>query len=153
MKTESVTREEMVERLAEGLRRTGHRLTPQRLAICRALVEIESHPSAAEIFERLHPAYPMMSLGTVYKTLRTLVEMGLIQEIGDAGDGAEHYDVNLQPHVNLVCTRCHAVRDMDSAAIEQVAIEVERNSGFTIRGARIVYYGICPDCANRGGAQ
>ncbi|RMG23336.1 MAG: transcriptional repressor [Armatimonadetes bacterium] len=147
------TQEEAIARLAHCLKQAGHRLTPQRLAICRALIESENHPTAAEIFERLRPAYPTMSLGTVYKTLRTLVELGAIQEIGDAGDGAEHYDVNLHPHVNLVCTLCNSVRDMDSAAIEQVADEVERNSGFRIRGARIVYYGVCPDCAGNGGSR
>lgn len=145
--------QEAVDRLAACLKRTGHRLTAQRLAICRALVEARDHPSAAQLFERLRPAYPTMSLGTVYKTLRTLVDVGAIQEIGDAGDGAEHYDANVLPHVNLVCVKCHSVQDMHSTAIDKVADEVTRGSGFRIRGARIVYYGICPSCARSGGVR
>ena len=55
------------------------KLTPQRLAVYQFLKNTNEHPSAENIYKALHEAYPTMSLATVYKTLKTLVEIGLVQ--------------------------------------------------------------------------
>ena len=63
------------------LRERGHRLTPQRYAVVRALVEGGEHPSAEQLFHRVSDAYPMMSRATVYKTLDTLNAAGEVLEL------------------------------------------------------------------------
>ena len=63
---------EIVGRLCER----GHRLTPQRYAVVRALVEGGEHPCAEQLYHRVSDAYPMMSRATVYKTLDTLNARG-----------------------------------------------------------------------------
>jgi Fur family transcriptional regulator, peroxide stress response regulator len=132
--------------LAAGLREAGLRVTPQRLAVCRALAASRSHPTAQALYDQLRPGFPGLSRATIYNTLQALVDAGLIDELGTAGDGAQHYDANLSPHVNLVCTNCHRVEDFAGAPLALVAQTVADESGYRLRGARVVYYGLCPRC-------
>ncbi|MDX1688449.1 MAG: Fur family transcriptional regulator [Candidatus Promineifilaceae bacterium] len=134
------------ERVAERLKAAGLRLTPQRVAIYRALVQTDSHPTAQRLYEQLQPELPSLSQATVYNTLQALVEKGLVHEIGDAGDGAVHYDADLAPHVNLVCTRCHRIDDFHADLLAKADDLVAAESGYRLQGARLVYYGLCPAC-------
>jgi Fur family peroxide stress response transcriptional regulator len=134
------------ESLLQGLKRSGLRLTRQRRAICRALAESRDHPTAQGLYEQVRPGHPSLSRATVYNTLEALARAGLIDELGTAGDGAIHYDANPAPHVNLMCVNCHRVEDYLAARLGGVAREVAAGSGYELRGARVVYYGLCPEC-------
>ena len=133
--------------LVRRMREAGVRLTPQRLAIYGALAGTDAHPTAKSIYEELSPYLPSLSLATVYNTLRTLVVHGLVHDLGDAGDGRSHYDADLNPHVNLMCTCCHQVRDFTGDSIGVVADAVSEESGYRLQGARLAYIGICPQCS------
>jgi len=133
----------------EGLRSAGLRLTPQRLAICRLLADSKEHPTVAQLHTRLSPEFPSLSLATVYSTLNTLASLGLVYELGNAGDGQKHYDPHTTPHANLICTSCHQIADLNDTALEAVSSRVAKKSGYQIQGARIAYYGVCPACSKR----
>jgi len=135
-----------IDELIVALRQAGLRLTPQRQVVCRALVESREHPTAQALFDQLLPDFPALSRATVYNTLRTLVDAGLVQELGTAGDGAIHYDADASPHVNLICTRCHRVEDFVDVSLAAIARRVAQDSGYQLRGARVAYYGLCPRC-------
>lgn len=134
------------ETFVQTLRRAGLRLTPQRLAICRLLATTDRHPTAQMIYDELHPEYPSLSLATVYNTLDVLVQLNMIHALGSAGDDAEHYDGNTDPHINLACVSCHRVIDLESPHVETLEQEVAANSGYHLLGARFMYYGLCPQC-------
>jgi Fur family peroxide stress response transcriptional regulator len=55
--------------LVEALHKAGHRLTPQRLAICRYLATSREHPTPMAIYYRVREQVPSISLATVYNTL------------------------------------------------------------------------------------
>jgi Fur family peroxide stress response transcriptional regulator len=135
-----------VDEMILGLRAEGKRITPQRTAICRLLADADTHPTANQIFKQLKPEFPSLSLATVYNTLDTLVSLGLVNILGTAGDEAVHYDADINPHVNLACVNCHRVFDLPSQYINQLDAEVEKNSKFKLLGARVMFYGICPEC-------
>ncbi len=132
--------------LIEQLKEKGLRLTPQRLAIYRALVTSDAHPTAQALFEALQPTLPSLSQATVYNTLQALVTHGLIQEVGTAGDGAVHYDANPTPHINLVCTRCHRIEDFCNVSMAEITQRAVAASGYKVQGMRVAYYGLCPRC-------
>ena len=136
--------------LTAALRAAGLRITPQRVAVCRALAGSRGHPTARALYDPLRPDFTGLSRATIYNTLSALVRAGLIHELGAAGDGAVHYDVNPAPHVNLVCVRCHRVEDYARAPLQAVADSVSHGSGYDLQGARVVYYGICPKCQRAG---
>ena len=141
------------EKLVQALREAGLRLTPQRLAIVRLLATTDQHPTAQMIYEQLRPDYPSLSLATVYNTLETLVDLGVVNVLGSAGDDAVHYDADTDPHVNLACISCHRVIDLPSQYVHALEQEVATTSGYRLLGARVVYYGLCPDCQQEAARQ
>ena len=134
------------ERLIQPLKQAGLRLTPQRLAVYRYLAGVNTHPTAQQVYEALAPEYPSLSLATVYNTLETLVGLGVINALGTAGDDAVHYDGDVSPHVNLACVHCHRVIDLPSHHVSAIQQEVSAHSGYQLLGARVMYYGVCPQC-------
>ena len=128
------------------LKLSGMRLTPQRIAICKYLSETSDHPTSAMIFEQIRAQYPSLSLMTVYNTLERLVNLGLVNSLGNAGDDNVHYDGNTSSHINLACISCHKIVDIDSPQILNLDQEVSDTSGFKLLGVRMMYYGLCPDC-------
>jgi Fur family peroxide stress response transcriptional regulator len=135
-----------LETLTTTLQQAGMRLTPQRLAVCKLLVENDTHPTAAAIYESLRPQYPSLSLATVYNTLETLVNLGAVNVLGHAGDDHVHYDAEMEPHVNLACIACHKIVDIPSEHVQRMNTEIADTSGYKLLGARVLYYGLCPDC-------
>jgi len=131
------------------LKQAGLRLTPQRIAICKLLSETETHPTATAIFDQIRIQYPSLSLMTVYNTLNALVNLGAVNQLGAAGDDQDHYDGNTAPHINLVCISCHKIVDLTSPYMANLEDEISATSGYKLLGARIMYYGLCPNCRKR----
>ncbi|MDW8326303.1 MAG: Fur family transcriptional regulator [Anaerolineales bacterium] len=146
LKSPPCTNEAQQNEMLETLRRAGLRLTPQRYAICRALSNNREHPTAQALFQQLRSAYPSLSQATVYNTLHTLVNAGLLCEVGAAGDNAVHFDPDVSLHVHLICTQCHQIEDMTDSALANVARRVEQSSGYQLNGSRIAFLGLCPRC-------
>ena len=142
----SSTSNKVEERLLRTLRNARLRLTPQRRAICRYLAHTKEHPTAPQIFAAVKPHFPSLSLATVYNTLDALVRLGAIHALGEAGDGVVHYDADTDPHVNLACLKCHRVVDLPCAIVADLDQKVAAESGYRIVGARLMYYGLCPEC-------
>lgn len=128
------------------LRQAGLRLTPQRIAVCQYLSETQTHPTAQQIYAQLKPEHPSLSLATIYNTLEALVELGAINALGSAGDDAVHYDADIEPHVNLACVSCHKIIDLPSEHVHTLDQEIANVSGYDLLGARVMYYGMCPEC-------
>jgi Fur family peroxide stress response transcriptional regulator len=127
-----------------ALRQAGCRITRQRNAIIGYLAGRTDHPSARQIFRDLEASEPGLSLATVYNTLGTLVEVGLVREMDfEAVDN--RYDTNLTPHANLICSECRSIEDFDVGL--PVAPELLRDAvGFEAIGFRIEYHGTCARC-------
>jgi Fur family transcriptional regulator, peroxide stress response regulator len=136
-----------VQEIVGRLRERGHRLTPQRYAVLRALVEGGEHPSADQLFQRVSEDYPMMSPATVYKTLDTLKAAGEVLEL-EFRDGPNRYDANMpNAHPHVVCTRCGRIDDVMDGRLDPSVTEVAAQTGYQVRGYRLDFYGLCPRCA------
>jgi Fur family peroxide stress response transcriptional regulator len=125
------------------------RMTPQRAAICKALAVSDAHPTASMIYESIRAEYPSLSLMTVYNTLNVLVDLGVVNALGHAGDDKVHYDADTEPHINLACVSCHQITDIPSEHVGQLQGEISAASGYKLFGARVLYYGLCPVCQSR----
>ncbi len=140
-------RQQQIDYLLDRLEAAGKRSTPQRHAVCQVLVEHGGHPTVAEVFERVRAAYPMISQATVYNTIDTLRELGLIQALDIVDHGHTHYDLDLRPHVNVVCTRCDTITDLHTDTLEALVSLVGQRTGYQIETQRgVVMYGLCPRC-------
>jgi Fur family transcriptional regulator, peroxide stress response regulator len=135
-----------VEEIVTRLRAQGHRLTPQRLAVVRALVGSSEHPSAEQVYQRLQPEYPMMSPATVYKTIDTLKALDEVLEL-EFRDGPNRYDANIpNSHPHLMCTGCGRIDDLEIEDIDRLAQPALAQSGYQVLRHRLDFYGICPSC-------
>ncbi len=143
--------ETLMREFIDRCRSQGMNVTPQRLAIYRALLEARDHPSPELLFDRVKPAMPSMSLATIYKTLDTLARMGLVTELPATGD-SRRYDANQEPHQHLVCTGCGEVVDYRDPALEKV-VPPKGIPGFTAHHVSIHIHGFCQACARAGKAH
>src|SRR5262245_55340902 len=105
MKRDSATLDRRVEELLARCREEGLNITPQRVAIYRALLESTDHPSPEMLYRRVLPAMPSLSLATVYKVLDALARLGVVQEVPVPND-PRRFDANMERHHHVVCSRC-----------------------------------------------
>lgn len=119
-------------------------LTHQRLAVYEELAGRRDHPSAEALHESLKEPYPSLSLATVYKTLQTLHEMGMVARV-DSPAAQARYDAIVETHHHAVCTACGRIEDLFDARLD--AIPAPRASGFRISGHSVHFHGLCAKCA------
>lgn len=152
------------DRMLEGIRAAGLRLTPQRVAIVRELAVDETHPTAQELFHRLRATMPMVSFATVYNTLDALKRTNLCRGLA-LSPGSGRFDPNLSPHDHLVCDGCGLVRDLKPSvrvptpttgggrgavrALAGLPRPTGRSArGFELRAVERVFRGLCASCAS-----
>jgi len=126
------------------LKNAGHRITPQRLAIVKILIDSSEHPSVEQIYRRVRKDFPTTSLATVYNTLERLKEMEEVLELPFSG-GSRYDGRDPRPHPHLRCTVCGAIEDLDidlGPAVEEVAAE----RGYADVHHRLEFSGVCPRC-------
>lgn len=119
----------------------------QRDAVLLFLRGRKDHPTAEIIYKEVRKEFPNISLGTVYRNLTLLCDIGEIQKIS-CGDGHEHFDGNITAHGHVVCEQCGAIEDVElddmsflnTLAMNQYPGEVRRHM--------IYFYGICNNCKN-----
>jgi len=133
-----------VEELVEALRQRGLRITPQRTALLRLLLDM-SHPTAERLLARLREQFPWVSQATVYNTLKTLREAGLVKELA-YGRGTHRYELAGGGHGHLLCERCEGLFDIEAEAPEWLRQLPKRHGGFRIDAYRLELTGICPGC-------
>lgn len=132
-----------------ALRQAGRRITDQRRLICDYLAATSTHPTPSQVYADLSAQYPEISRATVYNTLNTLQELGVIVELSFGADHT-HYDTDPTPHANLICLRCHRIvdyhGDLPLAAMRE---RIVAETGFDARSARADLLGLCADCQLR----
>lgn len=123
----------------------GLKATPQRLAIFKYLINNHTHPSAEDVFLEIKKDLPTISQGTVYKTLATLVEIGVIRELKMA-NGQSRYDSNIKVHINIICPNCNKISDFQSEEVLEFWNSITGKISGTITGQRFDIYRLCENC-------
>ncbi len=133
------------------LKAHGLRMTPQRSAIVELFAADLSHPTAQDLFDRLHADFPTMSFATVYNTLDALAHAGLSGEL-HLGNAAR-FDPNTEPHHHAVCEQCGAIVDIPAPSLLPQKASVRRlhkvAPGFAVARVERIYRGQCASCAKK----
>ncbi len=124
------------------------RMTPQRAGILRLLEGNKSHPSAGDIYRRIHKKFPGLSFATVYNTLQSLIALGELAEIR-IDPRRSRFDPATTAHSHLMCVECGSIADLK--APPQPPLPKERPSGYRILRCNIEFYGVCPACGKKPG--
>ncbi len=121
------------------------RNTIQRRIILEELRSLRSHPTAAELYELTRQRLPRISLGTVYRNLEVLSQMGEIQKIVVSGTETR-FDGDVSKHGHVRCISCGEVSDIRGLPSDLLSEEVEKHTSYKIMGYRLEFFGNCPVC-------
>jgi len=122
----------------------------QRECIKHYLVGRTDHPTADTIYNSIRGEFPNISLGTVYRNLNLLVELGEIQKL-TCGDGKDHFDWNTSPHYHFVCKTCGTVHDLSMAPVPDMEAQAQQCIQGRIDSHSIYFYGACAACLAKSG--
>ena len=123
----------------------GLKVTPQRVAIYKALAETTCHPTASDLYQQVAVDYPMISQNTVYYTLSSLRAAGLVKEVNYWHDQAR-FDANVKPHHHLICLGCRAILDIENRALNRLTSSSAIPREFQVIDHQVEFYGYCHTC-------
>lgn len=133
---------------AHTCRAKGLKATHQRMEIFRELAGSEEHPDAEAIYQKVRERVPAISRDTVYRTLATLEDHGLIRK-AEALSGSTRFDANIDRHHHFICTVCCDIKDFRSQALDDLPIPNSVRSFGNIESAQVQIRGVCSACAGR----
>lgn len=122
------------------------KVTPQRVAVYRELIQSEQHPTADMMFQAVRNEYPNMSFDTVNRTLLTFAGVGLVDVVEVFG-GPKRFDPNIEDHHHLHCMACGQIIDFDHDNYTHLEVPAEIARRFTVISKRVVLKGLCAACA------
>ena len=137
-----------IEEAISRFRQKGYKITPQRRAIFKILVNNDTHPNAEAIYQEMKNIMPDISITTVYSTLKELNETGAIDAVHNVGGDSSRYDPNTENHHHLYCQHCHRIIDLE-IDFKDVKLSKKTSLGFKIIKKQITFFGYCSDCQKR----
>ena len=117
----------------------------QRESIKNFLVTRYDHPTAETVYLNIRKEFPNISLGTVYRNLNLLAEIGEIQKLSP-GIGPDRFDGNPAPHYHFICRHCGCVMDLTVSGLDHINILAGQDFDGEIEGHITYFYGSCPSC-------
>lgn len=124
------------------------RMTRQRMALLERLRESHDHPTADELFRRLQPDLPKLSLATVYRNLDRLADEGHIRVINVPGE-PRRFDGDLSSHYHVRCVECGKISDVELDRIPDLGAAAYRTGSFKILSMKLEFEGVCDDCLRK----
>lgn len=137
--------------LRNSLHDRGQRLTPQRERVLTLFERIGegSHLSAEEVHQRLLRSAERVSLATVYRSLRLLSSMGLLQEL-ELPEGGRRFELasdTHRDHHHLVCVGCGRTEEFENPQVLEAGATAAQSHGFRLLECVLNVRALCPTCA------
>ncbi len=134
-----------VEEFKKLCRSRSLRITSQRLEIFRTVAQSKAHPSAEAVFAAVRKKLPNISLDTVYRTLASMEEAGVVFRVGLSSKA--RFDADLTPHYHFVCMNCGEVYDIFPGEGEQPVLMPQNINEFgEVKNVNLQFRGICNRC-------
>jgi len=121
------------------------RKTRQKATILEVLRSTTSHPTADWVYNEVRKDIPNISLGTVYRNLRILCQLGEILELVMCGS-LSRFDARNDNHYHFRCQKCGQVFDIDEPVNKDMDKMAARKTGFKVKFHRLEFYGLCLEC-------
>ena len=122
-----------------------NRQSKHRERILELLRSTDTHPTADWLYEQLKKEYPQLSLGTVYRNLIILLELGLAKKI-HFGSTYDRFEANTEPHYHLICESCGKISDFNIPINNDLNFQANQLTGFTVHHHKLEFFGVCEDC-------
>ncbi len=136
--------------LEVGLHQDGRRLTPQRKKVLELFENLGTgkHISAEDVHHQLLEAKSRVSLATIYRTLKLLVELGFLHEL-ELSEGGHRFELASKEHPDhhhLVCVSCGRTEEFESEDVLQAGQEAAESIGFKLIESTLNVRALCPKC-------
>lgn len=126
----------------------GLKITPQRTLILEELSTAKDHPTADAIYKRVRKRLPNISFDTVYRTLLSFTEIGILTLVEGYGE-QKRFEPNGHQHHHFRCIKCHTIFDFENDAYDDISIPPEVQKQGTVMSKRVVLEGICSKCKRK----
>ena len=142
-----------LEEASEAIRKAGGRMTAQRQLIIDLLGTSAEHLDAEGLYRLAHRQDEGVSLATVYRTLNTLEEAGLVQQhyLSYDHDRKFYEPLDVGEHYHFTCRNCHKVIEFRSELVDDMKKKLETELGIEVQHACLCFDGLCPDCRDGEG--
>ena len=121
------------------------RLTSQRQVIFEELIKVKSHPTANEVYDMVRKRLPRIGLGTVYRNLNLLAELGIIRRL-EVGGEQKLFDGDISPHYHIRCIKCNRVDDIFIKMDRGLEKSATSCCDYKILDHHVQFSGICSKC-------
>ncbi|MHC4126312.1 MAG: Fur family transcriptional regulator [Planctomycetota bacterium] len=128
----------------------GLKITPQRMAVYKALVESKEHPSADVLYNKVRKIFPNISLDTVNRTLLTLADIGAAFIVEGSGD-VKRFDGGMKKHQHFKCVNCKRIIDFHHKPFDNISVPRSLSEKFTVLKRTVYFEGFCNLCKKRAG--
>lgn len=145
MKGLTINKQNKFKRLETLCRERGLPVTVHRRVILDALLDRDDHPTVDQMFEQVKERIPGVSRTTVYRTLETLVDLGIAGKANHF-EAVARFDGNTDHHNHLVCGQCDKIADFDDRVFGRFRLPDVRRTGFEIVDFSVYFKGLCPTC-------
>jgi len=137
-------KEELLEAFKAVYAETGLKLTHQRFEIFKVLTHSADHPSVEDIFEKVKRRVPTISLDTVYRTLTTLEQSGVLSRV--RLETRTRFDTNLIAHHHFVCKECNRIEDFYWPVFDRMRLRSKLSTLGKVDTRHVEIRGICEEC-------
>lgn len=139
--------EELLEAFKAVCFEAGLKLTHQRLEIFKVLAHRADHPSVEEVFEKVKRTVPTISLDTVYRTLTTLEQYGVLARV--QLETRTRFDTNVMTHHHFVCKECNRIDDFYWPVFDQLRLPNRLSTMGKADSRHVEIRGICQECQKK----
>jgi Fur family ferric uptake transcriptional regulator len=112
-----------------------------------AVMNIDGHFDADELFAQMRTGGQKVSRATVYNTLDLLQDCGLISKYRFGENHSRYEKAFGRPHHHhLICLECGEIIEFVNDRIEKVQSEVCKENNFNAQTTTLQIFGICSQC-------
>jgi Fur family peroxide stress response transcriptional regulator len=144
--------DQRVNHFIDTCRRQQLKITPQRVAIYRTLIQSDQHPTADLMYRTVKQEFPNISFDTVNRTLLTFAAIGVV-EVVEVFGGPKRFDPDMRDHHHLHCTACGRIIDFEHEDYARLDVPQAIARIFTVVSKRVVLKGFCQACERKSGAN
>ena len=137
------------ERFSEFLQSRGKRLTQQKQVLLETIFRRHEHFDADDLLDELRQdkTSTMVSRPTVYRTLKDLVDAGLLRQMNLNGRAVYEHDYGYPQHDHLHCEKCDKLIEFQSEDLKRLREAVGQLHRFRVTGHRLIISGVCDECS------
>ncbi|HEY0826548.1 MAG TPA: Fur family transcriptional regulator [Bacilli bacterium] len=137
------TKEETIKEMITAMERKGWRITEQRKDLAALFAGDDVYLSPKDVYDHMKAKYPTVSLDTIYRNLRLLNEMNVLEQFHLSDTIKFKARCQTHHHHHVICVGCEKTYTFEFCPMQYVSGLPEQ---FNILNHKFEIFGHCADC-------